>query len=129
MLPQDLFSKHSEVESDAGHTALLFSCVGAWLIQPVRFELILLRAVLCYIHARACVSGELNCFQMSDEVKKKVALAIATITSIEADIEASAAKVRVIKRQIIANSSMLTGLAASSSPKGNLGLCSAWTLI
>ncbi|XP_050033077.3 uncharacterized protein [Dermacentor andersoni] len=55
---------------------------------------------------------------MSDEtedVKKKVALAIATITGIEVDIEISAAKVRTLKRQIIANNSMLTGLASSSN--------------
>ncbi|KAH7954039.1 hypothetical protein HPB49_015118 [Dermacentor silvarum] len=63
-----------------------------------------------------CASGELNYFQVSDDdVKKKVALAMPIITGIEGDIEASAAKVRAFKRQIIASNSMLTGLASSSS--------------
>ncbi|KAH7969801.1 hypothetical protein HPB52_021959 [Rhipicephalus sanguineus] len=54
---------------------------------------------------------------MSDEaedMKKKVALAMAALTDTEVELEASAGKVRAIKRQIIANSCLVAAMASSS---------------
>ncbi|KAH6937786.1 hypothetical protein HPB50_004057 [Hyalomma asiaticum] len=51
----------------------------------------------------------------ADEHKKKVALAMAAIAGIEVELEASAAKIRAIKRHIIANNFLLTASVLSSS--------------
>ncbi|KAH7982418.1 hypothetical protein HPB52_004689 [Rhipicephalus sanguineus] len=50
----------------------------------------------------------------AEDMKKKVALAMAALTRTEVELEASAGKVRAIKRQIIANSCLVAAMASSS---------------